>query len=50
MGDWEAVQGSEFLIMGRTDENGWVHLCLGQRMPPAEAKRDLATFLWRLRT
>jgi hypothetical protein len=43
-GSWEAERGSQFLIMSRIDESGWVHLCLGVKMTPEEAKRDLATF------
>ncbi len=46
-GMWKASRGSQFLIMYRQDENGWVHLTLGQRMPPDEAEKDLATFTWK---
>lgn len=43
---WEAARGMQFLIVGREDQSGWVHMTLGQRMPPDEAKRDLDNFPW----
>ncbi len=47
LGAWEAERGPQFLIMSREAENGWVQLSLGQRMTPAEADRDLATYPWK---
>jgi len=44
---WEAARGMQFLIVGREDQSGWVHMTLGQRMPPDEAKRDLDNFPWK---
>jgi hypothetical protein len=46
IGEWEAVRAKQFLIESRDSENGWVHICLGQRMPPEEAEKDLATYPW----
>lgn len=50
IGAWKAERGSEFLIMSRTDENGWVHLSYGTQMTPEDAKKDLATFPWKSET
>lgn len=47
VGDWEASRGRQFLIVSRQSESGWVHITLGQRMSPAEAEKDLATYPWR---
>ena len=46
-GDWESARGSQFLFISRQEDSGWVHLSFGQRMPPAEAAKDLETFPWR---
>ena len=46
IGDWQTERGIQSLIVSRHSENGWVHITLGQRMPPDEVAKDLATFPW----
>lgn len=47
IGTWEAERGSDFLVMSRVNESGWIDFTVGKRMPPEEAKKDIATFPWK---
>ena len=34
-------------MVSRDNESGWVHITLGQKMSPDEAKKDIAAFPWK---